>query len=173
MASAAEAGAALEAVAGHPRGATAIASHATAVTALFALMRPHHPARVSASAARVLRRLVATAPPPVGSDAADTIWSVDSVAAVVDALQRRPYGSEAIEAIAHAAWFLAQLAAAADDDESRGDIAGEDGVLESVSGALTLCSDASDADSPVALRGDVTQVGPTFFFRTAIATIML
>jgi hypothetical protein len=36
VASAAEAGAALEAVAGHPRGATAIASHATAVTALFA-----------------------------------------------------------------------------------------------------------------------------------------
>ena len=138
VASAAEAGAALEAVAGHPRGATAIASHATAVTALFALMRPPHPARVSACAARVLRRLVATAPPPVGSDAADAIWSVDSVTAVVDALQRRPDGSEAIETVASAAWFLAQLAAAADDDESRGDIAAEDGVLESVSRALTL-----------------------------------
>ncbi|ACO61910.1 predicted protein [Micromonas commoda] len=138
VASAVEAGAALEAVAGHPRGATAIASHPTALTALLALTCPPHPARVSASAARVLRRLVAVAPPPVGSKAADTIWSVDSIAAVVSALRRRPDGSDAIQAIAQTAWFLAQLAAAAQDDESRGDIAGEEGVLESVADALAL-----------------------------------
>ena len=138
VASAVEAGAALEAVAGHPRGATAIASHPTALTALLALTCPPHPARVSASAARVLRRLVAVAPPPVGSEAADTIWSVDSIAAVVSALRRRPDGSDAIQAIAQTAWFLAQLAAAAQDDESRGDIAGEEGVLESVADALAL-----------------------------------
>ena len=138
VASAVEAGAALEAVAGHPRGATAIASHPTALTALLALTCPPHTARVSASAARVLRRLVAVAPPPVGSKAADTIWSVDSIAAVVSALRRRPDGSDAIQAIAQTAWLLAQLAAAAQDDESRGDIAGEEGVLESVADALAL-----------------------------------
>ena len=82
--------------------------------------------------------MVAVAPPPVGSKAADTIWSVDSIAAVVSALRRRPDGSDAIQAIAQTAWFLAQLAAAAQDDESRGDIAGEEGVLESVADALAL-----------------------------------
>ncbi len=140
----------------HPRVAEAMAAHGKVFPQLVALAAPPHGAATAAPAADAIANALVASPPPPGSDAAETVWSVDAVEVLVKACQRDleldhdvnnvernafPYGqtfvaAETNRAAAASLRLLAAVAMTAEDDASRADIAIEPGVLGVVEALL-------------------------------------
>ena len=140
----------------HPRVAEAMAAHGKVFPQLVALAAPPHGAATAAPAADSVANALVASPPPPGSDAAETVWSVDAVEVLVKACRRGleldhdvnnverngfPYGqtfvaAETNRAAASSLRLLAAVAMTAEDDASRADIATEPGVLGVVQALL-------------------------------------
>ena len=140
----------------HPRVAEAMAAHGKVFPQLVALAAPPHGAATAAPAADAVANALVASPPPPGSDAAETVWSVDAVEVLVKACRRGleldhdvdnvernafPYGqtfvaAESNRAAASSLRLLAAVAMTAEDDASRADIAIEPGVLGVVQALL-------------------------------------
>ena len=142
-------------IAPHSKIATSITTHEFVIPRLLALTAPPHDSRIAKHAANALSSVLLTCTPASGSDAAETVWSVDAIAVLVAAMRRALDGSEdgdgdysrtkyalhdddtdALLASASSARLFAITAATAEDDASRDDIAGEPGVLLTIDALL-------------------------------------
>ena len=153
------AAAALEAIASRPLGADVVLAHPDVVPQLLALAAPPHPPRVAAAAAAALTRATTTSPPLADTAAADTLWSVDAVETLVRAIDREGGGgtrAEICDAVAASARLLATVAATAEDDESRDDVARVDGVLAGAARRLRN-SDAKVVAAAATLVGELAR----------------
>ena len=148
---------ALASVANNKKVAHAMTTHGKVIPQLLALTAPLHDPKIARAAANALCSVLVASPPPPGSDAAETVWSVDAVTVLVSAMRRvvdldsTLYGRDfdqqsqtvrsdvqasAAGASAASARLFSILAASAEDDASREDIAEEPGVLSTVEALL-------------------------------------